>query len=440
MLPADHPQRFLLADELHARPPQPVETPSRVSYLALLIDPEERAREGIHIATLCERHGVVPPAQAATHFIARLGAVQFKWERHGEFSGYTFIATGLSSCPFNEPAASLLPLNWIAKLPGSTIAAAHAEVIQATSEEQVQNLAEYFGANTPVGADISEGAARVYTDFRIHGDGFSRFLVCNRTSTPRQTGRTMQRLFEIEAYRMLALLALPIARRQSARTLAIEHSLAQLTDRIAADGGEDEALLQALTRLAAEVESGLTASQFRFEACRAYHELVVTRIEELRERRMPGTQTIEEFMKRRLTPGVSSCATASRRLQNLSKRVTQASNLLSTRVNIASERQNQSLLTSMDRRASQQLRLQQTVEGLSVAAIVYYAAGLVGYVAKAMKVSGIHVEPDFLVGAALPLLTILVVNQVRRARRRHSATAMEAGGNVARDQRNLDWT
>jgi uncharacterized membrane-anchored protein len=46
--------------------------------------------------------------------------------------------------------------------------------------------------------------------------------------------------------------------------------------------------------------------------------------------------------------------------------------------------QNQSLLASMDRRAKLQLRLQQTVEGLSIAAIVYYMAGLVGYVANAL--------------------------------------------------------
>ena len=266
------------------------------------------------------------------------------------------------------------------------------------------------------------------SDLRIHADGFgfSRFLVCNRSSSPRQTGRTVQRLFEIEAYRMLALLALPIARRQSPRLLAIEQSLAALTDRIAADGGEDEALLHTLTKVAAEVESGLAASQFRFEACSAYHQLVITRIEELREQLVPGMQTIGEFMRRRLTPGVSTCATASRRLINLSKRVAQASDLLSTRVNIAGERQARALLASMDRRAVQQLRLQQTVEGLSVAAIVYYAAGLVGYLAKAVKAGGLPLEPDLLVGSAIPVLAVLVLLKLRSVRKQHAIPAPEA--------------
>jgi uncharacterized membrane-anchored protein len=218
------------------------------------------------------------------------------------------------------------------------------------------------------------------------------------------------------------LLALPVARRQSPRILAIERSLATLTDSIAHEGHDradnDEALLQQLTRLAAEVESGLAASQFRFGACRAYFELVTTRIGELREQRLPGMQTIEEFMARRFTPAVATCTTVSQRLHDLSERVAQASGLLSTRVDIARERQNQSLLASMDRRAKLQLRLQQTVEGLSVAAITYYAAGLVGYLAKGLKAGGAPVNADLAVALAIPVLVIVVVWTVRRARKK----------------------
>jgi hypothetical protein len=248
--------------------------------------------------------------------------------------------------------------------------------------------------------------------------------------TPRQAGRMLQRLFEIEAYRMLALLALPIARRQSPRIVAIETALAGLTDGIARDDGQDETLLHELTRLAAEVESGLSRSQFRFGACRAYSELVATRIAELRELRMPGLQTIEEFMARRFTPAVATCTTVSQRLHDLSERVAQASALLATRVGIARERQNQALLASMDRRAKLQLRLQQTVEGLSVAAIVYYATGLVGYLAKGAKAAGAAAgQPDVLTAVALARLLLVLalpcapVLAVLRASER-SATAI----------------
>ncbi|MES2989960.1 MAG: DUF3422 domain-containing protein [Pseudomonadota bacterium] len=435
LLPQDHPDRLSLADEVHARPPEPLETPSRATYVAVLVEPDARERERAHLADLCAAFGVPGPAEGATHFSAPLGPLRVKWERHGEFSGYTFFTAGRSPQPFSEPPTTLLPPDWLVGIPGMTVVAAHAKLVPADEVlPDAALLARHFGGNIVVGAGVADGKGVVYTDFRIHDDGCARFLVLDRGFTPRQAGRMLQRLFEIEAYRMMALLALPIARQQSPRIVAIERALAALTHRIAngdtrekrdtrdtgdATGhqaGDDEALLQQLTKLAAEVESGLATSQFRFGACRAYFELVTRRIAELRETRIDGVQPIEEFMARRFTPAVATCATVSQRLHDLSERVAQASALLSTRVEIARERQNQSLLSSMDRRARLQLRLQQTVEGLSVAAIVYYVAGLAGYGAKALKAAGLRIDPDLAVGLAIPVVAILVIWTVRRAR------------------------
>jgi uncharacterized membrane-anchored protein len=419
ILPPDHPERLVLADEVHARPPEAIETPARATYVAILVDHDDRERELAHIAGLCDRSSVTPPPRGATHFTTALGPLRFKWERHGEFSGYMLRLAGESPRPIDEPAADSLPPGWLAAIPGCTIVAAHAILVAAGQElPDAATLAEHFDGNVVAGAEIGDGAAIAYTDFRTHSDGFARFLVLDRSLAPRQTGRALQRLFEIEAYRMLALLALPIARRQTPRILEIERSLAALTDHIAGESGEDETLLGELTKLAAEVESGLAASQFRFGASRAYYDLVRTRIGELRERRIPGMQTIEEFMSRRLSPAMATCASVSQRLHDLSERVAQASNLLSTRVDIAREKQNQSLLASMERRARLQLRLQQTVEGLSVAAITYYVVGLVAYGAKALHAAGVHVQPDIAVGAAIPVAVALVAWGVRRARHR----------------------
>ncbi len=430
-LPPDHPQRLALAEEAHARPPEPLEPPARATYVAVLVEPDHRERELAHLATLCERFGAPPPSAGATHLSARLGELRLKWERHGEFSGYTFFLPGLSPHPFSQPPAAALPPGWLEAVPGSTIVAAHAKLVPASGEPpDAAFLARHFAGNIVVGSEIGDGAGLAFTDFRVHADGFARFLVLDRNFTPRQAGRTLQRLFEIEVYRLLALLALPIARRQSPRIVAIEKSLAALTEAIAKNtagptttttltgDGDDEALLHELTRLAAEVESGLATSQFRFGACRAYFELVSTRVGELREQRLPGLQTIEEFMARRFTPAVATCTTVSQRLHDLSERVAQASALLSTRVSIARERQNQALLASMDRRAKLQLRLQQTVEGLSVAAITYYMAGVIGYLAKGMKAGGAHIDPDLVVGVAIPLVAVLVMLGLRRAHRK----------------------
>jgi uncharacterized membrane-anchored protein len=421
IFPADHPQRLMLADEVHARPPEPIAVPARVSYVAVLVEAEAREHEWKHLQTLCRRHNASPPQADDTHFRATLGALRLKWERHGEFSGYTFSVEGLSDAPFDATAAQQLPPGWLAGIPGRTIAAVHAETEPAALlPPDAAVLAQRFGMHAVVGSDLAEGAATLYTDFRIHDDGCSRVWLLNRRLTAAQTGRMLQRLFEIEAYRVLALLALPIARRQAPRIAAIEGSLAALTDRMARDAGDehDEALLHELMRLAGEVESGIAASQFRFGACEAYHGLVLRRIAELRETRIAGLQTIDEFMSRRLAPAVATCGNVAQRLKGLADRIGQASALLATRVGIARERQNQALLASMDRRAKLQLRLQQTVEGLSVAAVAYYVAGLVGYLAKAAQRAGLRIEPDIVVGITIPLVAAAMLWSLRRMRRR----------------------
>lgn len=418
-LAPSHPLREQLAAEVHARPPEALPTPSRATYVAVMIEPARRAEELAHLAALCAAHDAQAPAADARHHSARLGTLTMKWERHTEFSSYIFILPGQSPLPFSEPPVLHLPEGWMAGVPGQVIVAAHGKIVRTPTDPiDAAFLARHFGGHTVVGGTVGDGAGVAYTDFRIHADGYSRFLMIDHALTARQAGRMMQRLFEIEAYRTMALLALPVAREAGARLAEIEAALAALTGDIAAGTGNDEALLQQVTRLAAGVESALGASQFRFGACRAYADLVAARLAELREGRIPGLQPIGEFMARRFTPAVSTCATTAARLQDLSERVARASALLSTRVDIARERQNQALLASLERRGRMQLRLQETVEGLSVAAIVYYAAGLVGYLAKGAKAAGAPIEPDKAIGLAIPVLAAIVYVATRRARRR----------------------
>lgn len=424
-LPADHPDRRILADEVHARLPEALDTPSRATYVAVLVDAAERERERSHLAELCRGADIAPPAADTNHFSADLGGLRLKWERHGEFSAYTFILPGCGAAPFSEPPIARLPPGWLGAIPGQTVFAAHAALLPPLDEPpDADYLGVYFGGNVVVGSEIGGGAAIAYTDFKIDGGGFGRFVVLNRSLTSRQAGRMLQRLFEIEAYRMMALLALPVAWQLTPQLAAMEQSLAALTQSMANSGANDEALLQDLSGLASAVHSVLARTQFRFNACRAYHDLVNTRIGELRESRLPGIQPIGEFMQRRFTPAAATCASVAQRLERLAQHVTQASLLLSTRVDIVREQQNQSLLSTMNRRAALQFRLQRTVEGLSVVAIAYYLAGLLGYAAKGLKAAHLHVDPDLAVGAALPVVVGLCVWALMRARKRiHPASA-----------------
>jgi uncharacterized membrane-anchored protein len=423
-LPPDLPDRFLAANEVHARPYEPLDIPVRGSYLAMQVETEERGRERAHLRALCERYGCSPPGEDLTQFSVPFGEFQLKWERHGEFSTYIVLVPGLPARPFTEPAIDHLPPDWLAAIPGRVIVATHAQVIKSPERpDDPELLHDHFGSAAVVGAAIGDGAGFAYTDFKIQHDGFVRFLMLSCTFTDYQAGRMMQRLFEIEAYRVLALLALPIARRESPRVVEIERSLAALTQEMANEDRGDETLLGELTQLAAQVESAIASSQYRFGASRAYHALVNARISELRERRIPGLQTIEEFMARRLSPAMATCTSLSRRLQELSERVARASSLLSTRVSIAREKQNQALLASMDRRARLQLRLQQTVEGLSVVAISYYVVGLLAYLAAGLEAAGLGIDAEIVAGLAIPLVAIAVALTVRWLRRRIVGTA-----------------
>ncbi|MBL8431136.1 MAG: DUF3422 family protein, partial [Dechloromonas sp.] len=156
------------------------------------------------------------------------------------------------------------------------------------------------------------------------------------------------------------------------------------------------------------------------------HGLVMQRIEELRESRISGLPTFHEFMQRRLLPAMNTCAAISRRQEELSARVARNSQLLRTRVDIELERQNQELLGQMNKRAHLQLRLQETVEGLSVVVLTYYGSQLVQYLAKGTRDLH-HLSTDAVTAISIPLIAGLVFWGSRRLRR---SLASEDGGRV----------
>ncbi|MFO1057926.1 MAG: DUF3422 domain-containing protein [Dongiaceae bacterium] len=420
-LPPDHPQRIELNDEVHARPPQALAAPLRLTYLALVADAAGRERQWQQVVDLVRRYGVEPPPAGATHFAADLGPFRLKWERHTEFSRYKFIVAGAGGeDPFAEPALAAVPQDWLAGLAGEVMVATHVALLPASgfAGDYEALGGRLFGGNTLVGAVIAGGAATAFTDFRIRADGFGRLLVLDRGMTPRQAGRMIQRLVEIDTYRIMALLALPVARALAPAITRSEHELAEITTALAAARVEDEAaLLDRLTRLEAEIEGRQADTHYRFGAASAYWSLVDRRIAELREERLPGLQTFREFTERRLAPAMDTCRAVAGRQESLSQRVSRATQLLSTRVDVTRERQTQAILESMDRRARLQLRLQETVEGLSIAAITYYIVGLVGYLAKGLKAGGLHIDPEITMGIAIPVVAILVALGVRQVRR-----------------------
>lgn len=416
-LPLNHPQRFVLHDEVHARPPEALQSPVKVSFLALYGGrPGEAALQPL--INLAGRYNAAPPEPGANHFSGDFGAFRVKWERHTEFTRYKFIAPFEGGDPFAEPAIAAAPADWVAALPGQVMVAAHAALLREAATEPGEIAARYFGNAVIVGANIAGGAGAAFTDFRLYPDGFSRWVIHDFSMTPRQSGRLLQRLMEIDTYRMMALLAFPVARELTPFLTASERELAEITTAMAiATTADEPALLDRLTRLEAAIESRLAENYNRFSATAAYYSLVQRRNEELREERIEGLQLFQEFMERRLAPAMGTVQSAATRQQALSERVARATQLLATRVAIDREKQNQLVLASMNRRAKMQLRLQQTVEGLSVAAITYYIVGLVGYAAKGLSAGGAPINPDVAMAASIPLIVLGVALGLRRVRR-----------------------
>ncbi len=409
-IPENHPQRFVLHNEVHARSSLILGLPLRATHLALSRSGEEKIHERVHLGQLCERFGVAPPANDADHFSATFDSFQLRWEQHGEFSTYTFYVQGVEDKPFSSPALKKVPVDWLTSLTGKILIAAHATILPATNTlNTIANLTDispHFANNPIIGSTVTGGAANVFTDFRIHVDGFSRFLIVDQNLRTEQGARLLHRLFEIEVYRVLALLAFPIARKLNPELKKADKQLYTITNAMTQSAGNDTKLLDELTVLAAEIENHVSSNHLRFAAADAYYNLVERRLMDLREVRIQGIQTIGEFMNRRLEPAVNTCRSTSNRFRSLSERVGNASQLLRTRVDIIIERQNQSLLSSMNLRAKMQLRMQQMVEGISIVAITYYTASLIRAMAQTLQSLGWHIEPEMIEGASVPFILI----------------------------------
>lgn len=420
----EHPLRRTLSDELHGRPYARLVAPQRATHLAVLSGEGRAEADRRHVALLCERLGAPPPSEADTHLMADLGPFQLKWERHTEFSTYTFFqrpAGEPGAEPFSATILKDLPADWLEALPGELLVGVHLEFRpREVPEPEFDEVGRLFGTDNLAGSQVAGGAAVVWMDFRIHADGFGRVLVHDRSLRPRQAGRLIQRMLEIETYRTMALLGLPVARRFGAELTEGRDRLTEIAGRIKViDSLEDERrLLKSLTELSAEVEGAAAPAAYRFGAARAYYALVRRRVLELREARIEGVQTIDEFLDRRLAPAMRTCEAVAERMTRLTERISRTTELLRTRVDIQLEAQNSALLQSMDRRARLQLRLQKTVEGLSVAAISYYLVGLLSYALKSAKVAGLPLDPEFWTGVSVPLVVAALALGVWRLRRK----------------------
>jgi len=416
-----HPLRAAVLSEVHARPLTPLSTPRRILHFAFDTAGEAARADRAALADFCLRRGLEPLREGAKHHRVALGGTVLRWEQHSEFTTYSWEQPSEGETPFHPAAASLAGAMGALPQPGPLLVALDLHVMK----EQPGGIAvtRLFDRASLAVAENAEADALFATDFQADPSGFVRILVVDRGLGPERAGALAQRLVEVETYRTLALLGLPEAQRLAPSISRIEKRLVEVTEemRSTAKFVDNHRLLDELTALAAELEAGAAASLFRFGASRAYDEIVHLRLQTIGERRVEGYPTWSSFLARRMAPAMRTCATTEERQATLSEKLARAANLLRTRVDVDLERQNRDLLKSMNERTRLQLRLQTTVEGLSVGAVSYYVVGLFGYVMKGLHDQGVPVDVTLATALFVPIALLTIWWTVRRIRRKHIA-------------------
>jgi len=423
-LPDNDPQRVMLHNEVHARLSQRIQLPALIVYVVVINEGVTREQECEHLRRLPGQQ-VLMLEQLQNNFLRlRLQGYTLRWERHTEFTRYSLVqhlpeAAQLGATDPELLSYLSLPRDWLAEIPGRTFAAVKVAMMHGNlhrPDELLVQASKWFGGNPLVASLIGrQEHSLAVTDFMLRPSGFERMLIMmSADASETRAGRVSQRLLEIETYRLMALRSLPMAKRLMPELTGAERQLAEITAQLENKVASDQDLLDILTLLAARIERATVEHGYRFAATQAYNKLVLQRITDLHEKAIPGTQTIGEFMQRRLSPAIATVEATAQRLSYLSARVSRTSALLRTRVDIVAEAQNQQLLEKLTRGQELQLRLQSTVEGLSIAAISYYVISLLFYVTKAGKAAGLPIHPELVTGALIPVVLWTVWRTIRR--------------------------
>ncbi|MND89287.1 hypothetical protein D3C76_331810 [compost metagenome] len=401
-----HDLRFELHNELHARPSVYFNAPAHVYNLALL------QRNG----ALEDVMGRLYPAasegngnpQGQAQGLLKLDGCDLKWERHTEFLSLTLVVPRAG----DEALWPAFPARLMALVQGHEHLLINATQILIESEQGWQGDTARYGFKDPAGSNIGNSDAIVWSDFKLSESGSNRLLLINRKLNAYRLGRMVRRLLEIETYRMMASLALPVAKEVSLQLEVFDEQWAELSEQNAsANSATARLILSDISALSAKIVRTTAQSRKRFSAAEAYAQIVFERIAELRETHVGDCQRLGVFIERRFKPTVRYCSATNHRLERLSDSVANLGELLQARVQVEVEEQNMEILHSLHTRATTQIKIQKAVEGLSIIAITYYLLSLFKFLYGGLHTLGVDWSPK---QASLYLapLALLVIGSI----------------------------
>lgn len=419
--------RHRLSDELHARAFHDFAGAGRFIRFVYVNGRDDEAVTA-YINSFLEHANHEPLAPDFKFIRLEMDGYALRVERHTEFLSISFIEkdqqqkTGLLPDAFNGEK-STLPLVWARNMPAELFTAIWLEIGGKPPRSlSQQDMLDQLDSRAVAANYFSDESAQIHFAFDIDEAGFSRIAIFNNSIPANRMGRTVQRVVELETYRLLALLGLASVQEHSPHLARLEGLVAgltnDLTSQIKRPDGQMEQLLGLLSTQAADLEEIYSQTSYRLAATKAYEAILNDRIEGLRLTRLSGFQGVRGFLRRRMMPAMDSCRAFDARLTRLSQRITRAGDLLRTQTEMLIQNQNRDLLQSMNDRSRDQLRLQVTVERLSIAAVTYYGVGLVGYVATALPLAEWNLNVTYIKAAAVPLIALVVYAVVRSVHRR----------------------
>ena len=352
-----HRIRLDASRELHARPFPILSATCRLVYVCVRVSPTSRDEVR---AWLRERVKDFPE-DFQGHW-ERLGADSWiRVERHTEFVAITqVVPDGLQ---FTEVAESA----WLNRAPQDVLVLA-----RLTSSVGGEMPADVEAVST-----LRQGAVTAGSNFTPDNAGFTSWTVSfAQDPGDAPAGRLLQMILEIETYRTLAVMGMDRIRAVHPILQRVANNLSSETT----EAMEHDAMMATLTSLSAqesELHSVWEKLAWRVGANQAYHELVFQRLDQLKAHGLEGYVGIRHFLKRRLTPAVSTAETVMRRRSELADQIDERAQLLRTQLQLNLQSQTRDLLASLDQSAVRQIRLQSAVEGLSTVAIAYYGVGLI---------------------------------------------------------------
>lgn len=408
--PRQHPDRALIDAETHARPVGPLPTSLRIRRAAFMADPA-RQPLGALIAAIIERFGI-KASDDRRQLTFEAAGYQVTAEFHNEFATLTWTA-GLDNW-VTWPEG--IGLELFAEMP--LIAATRIDLVAADTISR-----EALAGFDPLSlcySEIFSSTAQAATDFVIGEDGFTRFEVAVGKCGDLRRGVVVRRLLEIETYRNLALLGLPLARTLTPVIHAQERQLAVLMRDLGhgTSMADNRQALDALHNLSMEVGRTVEDSNFRFAASHAYASVLRARLDRLDEVSIGELTTFERYLENRIEPAIATLTAIEKRLAALTAKLERSTELLNARISLSIETQNQTVLDTIADTARSQYRLQHTVERLSTIAIAYYALALLGYL-----VAGLHeavpMDKNIVLAIAAPIILLLVWFSLRGLRNGH---------------------